>query len=110
VPSYVTVQVGERRFYTHRDTLTTESPFFSALLSERWNSAEPDGSYFVDADPGLFEHILRYLRRSVYPIFYSTSNGHDHALYHALYKEAEYFQIDHLAEYLSSQIYRNAVK
>jgi phytoene desaturase (3,4-didehydrolycopene-forming) len=66
----VNLLIGERRFTTTRQTLVTESPFFTSLLSGRWGSTLDDGSYFVDADPALFEHILRYLRHSIYPILY----------------------------------------
>ncbi|TEY39010.1 hypothetical protein BOTCAL_0472g00030 [Botryotinia calthae] len=107
----ITLQVGERRFVTTRNTMTGESHFFAALLSGRWDSNEQaDGSYFIDADPDLFEHILRYLRRSVLPIFYDPIKGHDHALYLALLEEARYFQITRLENYLKKKIYLCAVK
>ncbi|KAM0159752.1 hypothetical protein ACHAQE_004798 [Botrytis cinerea] len=107
----ITLQVGERRFVTTMNTMTGESPFFAALLSGRWDSNEQaDGSYFIDADPDLFEHILRYLRRSVLPIFYDPIKGHDHALYLALLGEARYFQITRLENYLKNEIYLSAVK
>jgi len=40
-----------------------ESAFFAALFSGRWDNADADGFFFIDADPDLFEHILRYVRR-----------------------------------------------
>jgi hypothetical protein len=61
--------------------LIEESTYFESLLSGRWNTAREDGSYFVDADPDLFVHILRYLRRRVLPVFYNLQKGHDYALY-----------------------------
>jgi BTB/POZ domain-containing protein KCTD9 len=64
-----------------------------------------EGSYFVDADPQLFDHILRYLRRGVLPIFYDNIRGHDHGLYRALLEEARYFQIDRLENWLSDKSY-----
>ncbi|KAF7901774.1 uncharacterized protein EAF01_007073 [Botrytis porri] len=109
--SPVTLQVGERRFVTTKNTMTGESPFFAALLSGRWDSNEQvDGSYFIDADPNLFEHILRYLRRSVLPIFYDIKKGHDHALYLALLGEARYFQIARLENWLQNKRYLYAVR
>jgi len=91
---HVTLLVGERLFITARQILERESCFFASLLSGRWNSALlPDGSYFVDADPGLFKHILRYLRRGLFPIFRDIQKGHDHLLYLALLEEARYFQV-----------------
>ncbi|KAL4888604.1 BTB/POZ protein [Aspergillus ambiguus] len=107
--SKVVLQVGERRFTTTREILN-ESPFFQALLSERWNDAQADGSYFVDADPDLFAHILRYLRRGMYPIFYDRVKGHDYALYAALLAEAEYFGIADLQDWLKKQRYLEVVR
>jgi hypothetical protein len=106
----IILQVGERRFTTTRDTLTEESPFFLAFLSGRWSVAQDDGSYFIDADPDLFSHILRYLRRGVLPLFYDNTKGHDHALYIALLEEAKYFQIARLEKWLRDKEYLKAVE
>ncbi|KAK8156585.1 hypothetical protein IWX90DRAFT_411672 [Phyllosticta citrichinensis] len=107
----VTLQVCTRRFVTTRDTLCSGSTYFSALLSSRWaHNAQPDGSFFVDADPDLFEHILRFLRRGVYPIFHDTKKGHDHSLYAALQKEADFFGIDDLSKWLEEKKFMKVVK
>ncbi|OAA65543.1 mitochondrial carrier protein [Niveomyces insectorum RCEF 264] len=106
----VELQVGERRFTTTRDTLVGESQFFAVLLSGRWENVLGDDAYFVDADPALFEHILRYLRRSVFPLFYDQTRGHDYALYNALLAEARYFQIARLESYLADKEYLKAVE
>lgn len=106
----ITLQVGERRFITMAKTMTQESAFFAALLSGRWDNAETDGSYFIDADPDLFEHILRYLRRGVLPIFYDNVKGHNHALYLALLEEAKYFQISRLEHWLKGKRFLQAIK
>jgi len=55
----ITLQVGERQFFTTREALIAESSFFASLLSGRWDNAQEDGSYFIDADPNIFEHVLR---------------------------------------------------
>jgi len=104
----ITIQVGERRFVSTRQTLIEESRYFASLLSGRWNSAQADGSYFVDADPNLFEHILRYLRRGVLPVFYDKVKGHDYAQYLALLEEAKYFQISRLEDWLEKKRYLRA--
>jgi BTB/POZ domain-containing protein KCTD9 len=107
------LQVGERRFTTTFATLTSESGFFSSMLSNNWrdnNSKQPDGSYFVDADPGLFAHVLRYLRHGQLPIFYGNRDGHDYGMYAALLAEARYFQIDRLVQWLEKKKYLEAVK
>ncbi|KAF2191928.1 hypothetical protein K469DRAFT_718990 [Zopfia rhizophila CBS 207.26] len=105
----ITLQVGERRFVTTRETLE-ESGFFASLLSGRWDNAQEDGSYFVDADPTLFEHILRYLRRGVLPIFYDKAKGHDYGMYFALLEEAKYFGITRLVDWVGKKQYLQTLK
>ncbi|KAG6179861.1 hypothetical protein E4U27_003026 [Claviceps purpurea] len=101
--------VGERTFITTRATLIRESQFFSRNFSGPWAEPPQDGIYFVDADPALFEHILRYLRQSVFPLFYRQSIGHNLGLYAALRKEAEFFQIQRLHIWLTEGRYLDAV-
>ncbi|KAF2174541.1 hypothetical protein K469DRAFT_707331 [Zopfia rhizophila CBS 207.26] len=60
--------------------------------------------------PDLFEHILRYLRRGVLPVFYDGAKGHDYALYGALLEEARFFGIDRLEKWLSEQKYLEAIE
>ncbi|KAG9235251.1 BTB/POZ protein [Amylocarpus encephaloides] len=108
--SLITLLVGERRFTTNSETLTERSPFFSALLSGRWDNKLQDGSYFVDADGDLFEHILRYLRRGLLPVFYDNVKGHDYNLYMALLQEAKYFGILRLEKWLENKEYLKAVE
>jgi len=110
VDSQITLQVGERHFITTHETLVAESHFFASLLSGRWDNAQEDGSYFIDADANLFEHILRYLRRGVLPIFYDKMKGHDYALYLALLEEAKYFQITRLKDWLEKKQYLLTLK
>ena len=109
-PSTVILQVGERRFITTRDSLVNESDFFASMLSVRWNNAMEDGPYFVDADANLFEHVFRYLRRGVFPLFYEQSKGHDFGLYLALLEEARYFKIKRLEQWLDEKRYLDTVK
>ncbi|KAB5578302.1 hypothetical protein GE09DRAFT_1052363 [Coniochaeta sp. 2T2.1] len=55
----------------------------------------------------LFDHILRYLRRGVLPIFFDQARGHDYALYLSLLEEARYFGIFRLEEWLANKRYLN---
>jgi len=106
----VNLQVGECRFTTLASTLSDGSSFFTSLLSDRWeDSRSNDGSYFVDADPDLFAHILRYLRRGVLPVVYEKSHGFDYAFYRALQKEALYFGIEPLHKWVKEKGYLQAV-
>jgi len=107
----ITLQVGDQRFTTTKSTLTPESGYFAALLSPRWpDQRDASGAYFVDADPALFTHVLRYLQRGLLPILYSSAAGHDYGTYHALLEEARYLQIPRLERYLARQDYHRAVR
>ena len=107
----VILQVGERRFTTLASTLSDGSSFFASLLDGRWeNSRSDDGSYFVDADPDLFAHILRYLRRGVLPIAFDRSHGFDLAFYRALQEEAMYFGVEPLHKWIKEEGYLRAVR
>lgn len=111
--SMINLQVGERRFTTTLVTLTTESGFFSSMFSSHWrqnNNKQADGACFVDADPDLFVHILRYLRHGQLPIFYANGTGPDYGLYAAVLGEARYFQIDRLVQWLERMRYLDVVK
>jgi hypothetical protein len=101
----IELQVGQQRFTALRSTLVEQSTYFKSLLSGRWNT-RADGSYFVDADPDLFAHILNYLRRpDVFPLFYDNVKGHDFLKYYALLAEARYFGIDALAKWIEDRGY-----
>lgn len=108
----ITLNVGGRLFTTWPSTLTAHSPFFAALLSDRWadDTRRVDGNLFVDANPDLFVHVLNYLRRSVSPIFWSRSAGFDLPLYAALLLEAQYFGITALEHWIQNQSYRYTVR
>lgn len=111
VDRVISLQVGERRFVTLKSTLVEKSSFFRALLAEEWRgSRSPDGSYFVDADPDLFVHILRYLRRGVFPLFYKATHGFDFGLYQALQEEASYFGIEDLHIWIRDRKYAQVVR
>ncbi|KAI1095504.1 BTB/POZ protein [Rostrohypoxylon terebratum] len=109
--SRVTLQVGERRFTAFRDTLISESAYFRARLSGRWNDADEDGAYFIDADPDIFEHILRYLRSNNFPVFFDASTlTFDHAKYISLLGGARYFGISKLEEWIEHEQYLDVVQ
>ena len=76
--------MGERAFTTTPDTLS-KSGFLTAMLSGSWEGDLLDnGSYFIDADPDIFEYVLRYLRHGLFPLFYDKSKGHDYHRYLAV--------------------------
>lgn len=63
----------------------------------------------MDANPGLFEHILDYLRRGTFPLAFDKGKGHDYALYAKLLEEAKYFQCPALITWLEDSCYEKCV-
>ena len=106
----VTLNLGTHPFTTHASTLTRESTFFTALLSGTWGDKAADGSYFIDSDPVVFEHILRYLRSSVFPLFYNKDRGFDYGLYAQMLEQARFLGIEKLKGWIEGQGYLKAVK
>jgi hypothetical protein len=110
-PTVMALNVGGRKFQTMSNTLRTESGLFRHQLSGRFTwTAQNDGTYFLDADPDLFEHLLRFMRRpEVFPLFYSKANGFDYDLYNRLEAEAEYFQVEPLLDWIKDKRYLQAI-
>ncbi|CAH0049745.1 unnamed protein product [Clonostachys solani] len=102
----IVLQIGEKKFYTTRQTIA-ESSVLSSLVNLR--DPDPEKPFFVDADPALFEHILRYLRTGIFPLFHDVERGHDMPLYHALQHQAEFYQIERLANWILARAYLDAV-
>lgn len=105
----VRLQVGETAFVTTHHTLCKESTFFQSLLSDR-SQQLPNGAYFVDADPQLFTHILRYLRHGIYPVSFTPSEGHDHATYLGVKRLATDLAIERLAKWIADKQYEAAIE
>ncbi|KAL8947715.1 MAG: hypothetical protein Q9222_006039 [Ikaeria aurantiellina] len=105
------LQVGEERFTTSAATVAP-SEYLSSLASGRWPSTQPDGSYFIDADPHIFKHILRYLRHGVYPLCYSRAHGgwHDYATYAAIHQLADYLGIPALVTWFYRRRWMSAIE
>lgn len=110
-PPILTLDVAGRLFKVSTDILIAESGLFQRQLSARFNwTPQRDGTYFLDADPQLFEHLLRFMRRpSVFPLFWSKNDGFDYDLYQRLETEAEYFQMECLYQWIKDKRYLGAV-
>lgn len=105
-PSVLTLDVGGRIFKVSRKKLEAGSSHFRSLLSNTtaWEPQE-DGTYFLDADADLFEHMLRFMRRpEVFPLFYDASKGFDYDLYNRLEVEATHFQVWELAKWIAEKV------
>ncbi|KAL8707784.1 MAG: hypothetical protein Q9220_007236 [cf. Caloplaca sp. 1 TL-2023] len=104
------LQVGEERFTTLASTVKP-SGYFGPIISGRW-TPQHDGSYFIDADPRIFKHILHYLRHGVYPLCYSRSDGgyHDYTTYLAIRQLADYLGISALVSWFDERMWMSGVK
>ena len=106
----ITLQVGDKHFTTRSNTLTQNSHFFASLLSGNLGDKQADVSYFIDSDPEIFNHILRYLRSGVFPIFYHKDTGHEYGTYVAMLEQAKFFGIEKLQERIGKKDYLRAVR
>lgn len=106
----ITLQVGERRYFSEENTLVDGSAYFKKRLTgASKDSKEADGSYFIDRDGHLFEHILSFLRTGICPLFHDNTNGYDHAKYGRLGAEAEYFGVKKLHDWIHVRSYEGVV-
>jgi hypothetical protein len=111
-PQLIVLDLSGRKYQTQKATLQA-SPYFQKLLA-RWtvcSDRQEDGSYFIDADPDTFQHILEFMRRpSKFPLFWTKETGFDYALYNKLEAEADYFLLHDLRDWLREKRYLDAVK
>jgi hypothetical protein len=111
-PHLLPLKVSGREYLTQKATLQT-SPYFQNLFS-RWDDCsdrQEDGSYFIDADPDTFQHILAFMRRpSKFPLFWTKETGFDYALYNRLEAEADYFLLHDLRDWIRKKRYLDAVR
>jgi hypothetical protein len=111
-PHLIVLDVSGRKYKTQRATLQT-SPYFQNLLA-RWDDCsdrQEDGSYYIDADPVAFQHVLDFMRRpSKFPLFWTKETSFDYALYNKLEAEADYFLLHDLRDWLRKKRYLDAVK
>lgn len=106
----VTLQAGHRFFHTKIDTLVQRSRYFQDLFyGELPVEKQQDGSIFLDVDPNVFEHLLRYMRHGLFPLAFSQKDGHDYKLYADILKEALKFQLPLLCDWLKGEYYHKCV-
>jgi BTB/POZ domain-containing protein KCTD9 len=80
------------------------------MFSGRWPPQQRhDGSYFIDADPNIFQYILQYLRDGTLPLFYANGTW-NHEMYVTLLGAARYFGIDYLQRWIESKRFLQAVR
>ncbi|KAL5400420.1 hypothetical protein PMIN04_013198, partial [Paraphaeosphaeria minitans] len=75
-------------------TRVQASSYFRNLIA-RWDDCcnrQEEDSFFVDADPEIFQNILSFMQRpSQFPLFWTKTIKFDYALYEKLEAEADYF-------------------
>lgn len=109
-PTIVTLDVGGRLFRA-RKSVVAESDYLNAQISRWQNDIQKDGSFFLDADPDVFAHLLAFMRRPErFPLFWEKAKGFDYELYYKLQTEAEYFGVTALADWIRDEKFLLAVK
>jgi len=107
----LTLDVSGRKFRTTKAVLST-SPYFESLFA-RWEDCadlQPDGSYYIDADPDVFEHLLNFMRRpSRFPLYWTKKDGFNYVLYSKLEAEADYFMLEGLKNWIKDRKYLEAI-
>ncbi|KAF2793744.1 hypothetical protein K505DRAFT_325268 [Melanomma pulvis-pyrius CBS 109.77] len=107
--SFIILDVGGRKFRTIKATLIHYT-YFNSLIDERFNNQQEDGSYFIDADPDVFEHVLDFMRRgTTFPLFWSKEKGFDFALYNKLSCEADYFGLHDLRDWIRKKKFQRGI-
>ncbi|KAK7529902.1 uncharacterized protein J3D65DRAFT_672291 [Phyllosticta citribraziliensis] len=107
----ITLNVGGTPFVVLRDTLSS-SLFFQGLLSGRWeHNRLADGSYFVDWEPEVFRHVLKYLRTGHLPSCWKgLQHGFDYEFADELREAAEFFGVEELREWLQRKKFLEKVE
>jgi hypothetical protein len=108
----ITLYVSGRKFRTSKSVLSV-SPYFESLFT-RWESCadlQADGSYYIDADPDTFEHLLNFMRRPArFPLYWTKENGLDIVLYSKVEAEADYFMLEALRKWIKEKKYLGAIR
>jgi hypothetical protein len=108
----IVLDVCGRKFRTTKSTLQT-SDYFNNLFT-RWEDCadrQEDGSFFVDADPDTFEHLLNFMRRpSRFPLYWTKEKGFDYVLYSKLAVEADFFLLHDLRDWIRKGRYLGAIR
>jgi len=98
----VRVNVGGHFYDTSLTTLTKDShSMLSAMFSGRYGLIQDsDGSYFIDRDGTHFRYVLNYLRDNTVIL------PPNYLLHMELLKEADFYQLDGLAEIIKQNLKR----
>ncbi|TPX14906.1 uncharacterized protein E0L32_005015 [Thyridium curvatum] len=120
----VTLRVSHHIFVTTEATLTAESRYFRCRLwglhyegCQCSDGAHPDGrpdddgTYFVNADPYMFEHIYEHMRLGRFPLLYDVETANfEFGKYAALLHWAKVFDVYTLERWIEEERYRGVVR
>ncbi|CAA9965113.1 BTB 2 domain containing protein [Pyrenophora teres f. maculata] len=113
LPNILTLDVGGGRVFRTTKQALSAAPYFAHLF-DRWEEGvklQADGSFFLDTDPEIFEHLLRYMRRpNKFPLFWTRQAGFDYELYSRLESEADFFMLEGLRDWIRDKKYEQAVQ
>jgi hypothetical protein len=107
VPSHVTLRVDERVYHTTAETLMGRSDYFKRLFLG--SLGDKPSEIHLDTDPRTFDHVLKYIRRGIFPLLFTAAHGHDHTGYAELLEEARFFQCPSLIQWLENKDYLKCV-
>ncbi|MCJ1331978.1 hypothetical protein MMC10_008670 [Thelotrema lepadinum] len=95
---YIKLQVGERVFETTTETLGAGSNIYTKCYIERRDRRMCEQVFYFDLDGDIFEHILRWLRHRVVPLFMRPDGALDQTKYSMLRDQAKLFEVEELLE------------
>jgi len=102
----IVLLVGDRKFVTTPSTLCLRSKYFQTFFSGDWIiPRDEEGNIFYDGDPDVFEYVLKYMRRGIFPVVHDPQKGHDYNLYTAILAEAKYLQLPLLEFWIQEEGY-----
>lgn len=111
----VVLDVGGTKFKALRSTFVETSRHLRAIMSDdrlelQRQEPQDDGSYWVEGDPDLFPHLPCFMRNpGTFPLFWSPQKGFNYNLYNQLEKQARYFKIDELEDWIKKKMYEKAI-
>jgi hypothetical protein len=96
----IKLNIGGKIFMTSKSTLLKEESMLAAMFSGRHELQKgDDGAYFIDRDPKHFRKILNFLRDGEFAL-----NDDDGVERKELIREAEYYSLIALLDYLSPSL------
>jgi hypothetical protein len=105
------LQSWSRTFTVNPAEWQAHSALLTPLLAKNKNQIHGHvQTYFVNLADEVLEQILQYMLTTKPPIFYNNVKGHDFAAYDRLLHGATYLGLTHLACWIRSRRYLEAVK